>query len=221
MNQILSLMHNDTFMEFARLGILYAHLLACCIAIAMILKSDVKLVRSLFSQQARDSLSPQHLESLQRGVSRTLTVLWISGAAIIGLDVFVQGAEYLANPKLQAKIVVVSVLTLNGMVLHHAVLPRLARVGSLMDLAGPARLLAVGTGALSGVSWAFAALLGIGRPLSWKYSLSEILAAYPVAVVGGTVVMMVLIHIAQRRRDEDRVTHQATRQEWRMTAIAS
>jgi hypothetical protein len=35
-------------------------------------------------------------------------------------------------------------------------------------------------------------MLGVGRPLAWKYSLIELLAAYPILIVGGTTMMLTL-----------------------------
>jgi hypothetical protein len=45
---------------------------------------------------------------------------------------------------------------------------------------------------VSGVSWFYAAMLGIGRPLNNKYSLLEIMGAYPVLIVGGFASMVLL-----------------------------
>jgi hypothetical protein len=93
---------------------------------------------------------------------------------------------------LQAKVAIVTLLTINGGVLHYAVLPALKRAGSLLDLPLGSQMVAVFAGVVSAVSWLYAAMLGIGRPLNWKYSLIEILAAFPILVVGGFVTMLAL-----------------------------
>jgi len=69
-------------------------------------------------------------------------------------------------------------------VLHSLALPALQTTGSLLKLPVSMRNLAIFSGALSGVSWFYAALLGVGRPLAWKYSLVELMAAYPLMIVG-------------------------------------
>ena len=178
--------------EFTRMGIVYLHLIACCVAIGLVLMSDLEMVKQLIKADPDDKLDSRHLSGLQKTVSRALLALWITGAAIIALDASIKGWGYFANPKLQAKVAIVMLLTLNGFALHKYVLPLMEKAGSLLKLTFNQRMLAIFAGAVSGVSWFYAAMLGIGRPLNWKYSLGEILAAYPVLIVGGFVSMLLL-----------------------------
>jgi hypothetical protein len=60
-------------------------------------------------------------------------------------------------------------------------------------------MFALFSGALSGVSWLYAAMLGVGRPLAWKYSLTELLMAYPVLIVLGFATMVALTQWARNR----------------------
>jgi len=113
--------------------------------------------------------------------------------------------EYFLNPKLQAKIGIVVLLTFNGFLLHSAVLPALKKAGSILKLSFNLRMLALFSGALSGVSWFYAAMLGVGRPLAWKYSLVELLAAYPVLIVGGFGMMVLLTVWAKNKNAEGRM----------------
>jgi hypothetical protein len=186
-------------MEFARLGVLYVHLLACCVALGLILTSDLKMVRQLLNGDHAGPHHLAHMESLQTTVSYALIALWISGGAIIGLDVAEKGVSYFFNPKLQAKIGMVVVLTLNGYLLHAAVMPAMKKAGSLLNLAFNSRMLAIFSGAVSGVSWCYAAMLGVGRPLAWKYSVMELLAAYPLLIAGGFMAMLALTVWASER----------------------
>ena len=185
--------------EFLRMGIVYAHLIACCVAIGLVLLSDVDMVKRLVAADPADRLDPDHLSSLQTIVSRALMVLWLTGLALVTVDAMAKDWGILANPKLQSKIAIVCVLTLNGVVLHRQVLPLLQKAGTLLRLTFSQRMLAVFTGAVSGVSWFYAAMLGVGRPLNWKYSLLEILAAYPVLIAGGFVSMVALTAWSQRK----------------------
>lgn len=178
--------------EFTRMAVVYLHLIACCVAIGLVLTSDIAMVKQLFRANPNEKLDPKHLSDLQKTVSRALLALWVTGASLIALDVSLKGLEYLGNPKLQAKIAIVCLLTLNGFVLHKYVLPLMLKAGSLLKLSFNQRMVAIFAGALSGVSWFYAAMLGIGKPLNWKYSLVEILAAYPVLIVGGFASMMLL-----------------------------
>ena len=59
------------------------------------------------------------------------------------------------------------------------------------------------------MSWFYAAMLGVGRPLAWKYSLLELLAAYPVLIVGGFG-MMVLLTIWAKNKDAEARTERGS-----------
>jgi hypothetical protein len=88
-------------------------------------------------------------------------------------------------------------LTVNGIALQRVVLPALKKAGALMLLTFSDRMLAVFVGAVSAVSWFYAAFLGVGRPLNWKFSLTAIMAAWPVMVTGGFFLMVTLTAYAQ------------------------
>lgn len=178
-------------LELARMGVVYLHLVACCIAVGLVFMSDLDVVKRLLVGDAA-SFDARYLGGLHRTLTRALLVLWLTGTLLIGVDVWGKGVEVLANPKIQSKIGVVLLLTINGMVLHRKVLPMLLRAGALMRLEFSDRMLALFVGAISGVSWFYAAMLGIGRPLNWKYSLVQIMGAYPMLIAGGFVFMMFL-----------------------------
>jgi len=191
--------------EYIRLGVVYFHLIACCVAIGLVLTSDIAMVKQLLKGDVSGHHDDAHLESLQKTVSLALVALWITGIGIIGIDYAGKGMEYFLNPKLQAKIGIVVLLTFNGFLLHSAVLPALKKAGSILKLSFNLRMLALFSGALSGVSWFYAAMLGVGRPLAWKYSLVELLAAYPVLIVGGFAMMVLLTVWAKNKNAEGRM----------------
>ncbi|AOE86465.1 hypothetical protein [Pseudomonas sp. TCU-HL1] len=195
-----SLLEQDTTKELVRLAVVYAHLIACCVAVGLVLTSDLAMARQLLRGDDSAHCRPSHLESLQRTISLALLMLWVTGAVIILLDMSVKGWTYLLNPKLQAKVLIVALLTLNGMLLHQAVLPALARAGSLLGLPPAMRSLALFAGTVSAVSWFYAAMLGVGRPLAWKYSLAELMVAYPLLILAGYVAMSLLVGWASQRR---------------------
>ncbi|RCL28488.1 hypothetical protein C6A77_06690 [Pseudomonas sp. AFG_SD02_1510_Pfu_092] len=186
-------------MELVRLSVIYVHLLACCIAIGLVFASDAEMVRNLLKGQKEAGHDGQHMTRLQKSVANALIFLWITGAAVIGIDYLDKGMNYFANPKLQAKVIIVLLLTFNGMLLHRYVLPALLKAGNLLDLNFGVRMFALFSGALSGVSWLYAAMLGVGRPLAWKYSLTELLLAYPVLILLGFALMAALTQWARNR----------------------
>jgi len=197
-NTIMSLIENKEFMEFLRLGVIYVHLVACCVAIGLVLTSDIAMVRDLFKRKTFTEHDNAHMESLQKSVFIALIALWVTGAAIIGIDYLDKGMNYFMNPKLQAKVIIVALLTYNGIVLHRLVLPALQKAGSLLNLGFSARMMALFCGSLSAVSWMYAAMLGVGRPLAWKYSLTELLMAYPVLIALGFLMMFALTQRAKQ-----------------------
>lgn len=198
-NTIIGLFGQKESMEFLRLGVVYVHLLACCVAIGLVFASDAAMVKDLLKGRVSSGHDNDHMASLQKSVSNALIFLWVTGAAIIGIDYLDKGMAYFANPKLQAKVIIVLLLTFNGMLLHRYVLPAMMKAGSLLDLQINVRMFALFSGALSGVSWLYAAMLGVGRPLAWKYSLTELLMAYPVLIVLGFAMMVALTQWARKR----------------------
>lgn len=198
-NTITGLFGQKESMEFLRLGVVYVHLLACCVAIGLVFASDAAMVKDLLKGRVSSGHDNDHMASLQKSVSNALIFLWVTGAAIIGIDYLDKGMAYFANPKLQAKVIIVLLLTFNGMLLHRYVLPAMLKAGSLLDLQINVRMFALFSGALSGVSWLYAAMLGVGRPLAWKYSLTQLLMAYPVLIVLGFAMMVALTQWARKR----------------------
>jgi hypothetical protein len=185
-------------MEFARLALVYTHLIACCIALGAILTSDIAMLARIF--QGRDDEPDTHMQFLKSAVSIALVVLWGTGLFFVWQDSTSSGfAHTLANPKLQGKIIVVTLLTLNGLVLHYSVLPMLSKAGSILKLNPGQRLWAIWSGALSGVSWMYAAFLGIARPLAWKCPLQHLLLAYPFLLAAAFAGVSCLTYWALRR----------------------
>ena len=182
-----------------RLGIVYVHLIACCVAIGLVLTNDIAFVTQMLKGDPTARENPDHLSVLQNTVTVALITLWATGIAVVVLDASTAGWAYYLNPKLQAKFVIVSLLTLNGLVLHNAILPAIIKAGALVHLSLSRRTLAVFSGSVSAVSWFYAAMLGIGRPLNWKYSLGELLVMYPVFIAGGFVTMLLLTIWAKYR----------------------
>lgn len=184
--------------ELVRLGVAYLHLIACCVAIGLVFMSDLDMVKRLLLGDSA-TLDARHLGSLQQTLKRALLLLWLTGTGLVAIDVWTRGLDVLLNPALQSKFAIVVLLTVNGVVLHRTVLPVLKRAGALMRLTFGERTLAVFSGAVSGVSWFYAAMLGISRPLEARFSLVQILAGYPVLVAGCFLAMVVLTAWTQSR----------------------
>lgn len=188
--------------EFFRLGTVYAHLVACSVAIGSILLNDLAVVRQLISGNPYQGQDAKHLQHLHVTVSHALLALWLTGALIMSIDVAAKGMAYFDNPKLQAKIIIVCLLTLNGILLHNTVLPMMKKAKSLLNLSFGQCNFALFTGIFSASSWFYAALLGVGRPLSWKYPLTTLLLPYPALIAGGMAGMLCIVAWARYRTDK-------------------
>lgn len=185
--------------EFFRLAIVYGHLIACSVAIGSILVSDLAVVKQLISGDPYRGQDAKHLQHLQKTVSLALLALWLSGAVIIAIDLAAKGMGYFDNPKLQAKIIIVCLLTLNGILLHNTVLPVMKKAKSLLNLSSAQRSFALFTGTFSATSWFYAAMLGVGRPLSWKYPLTVLFTPYAGLFAGSFAGMLGLVAWARYR----------------------
>jgi hypothetical protein len=196
--------NQDLLLEFGRLALVYVHLIACCVALGLVLSSDVAMLRALLQDDPSSRRKKaQNLHNLQNVVYFALVALWATGTAIVTLDALVKGGwGYFANPKIQAKILVVFLLTVNGVLLHTVVLPWMEKAGSLLNMSFRQTIISVVAGVISGVSWLYAAFMGVGRPLAWKYSLLELMAAWPMLVMGGFMGMLLLVTWCKYRNEE-------------------
>lgn len=132
------------------------------------------------------------LHNLSRVVMGGLALVILSGIAHVYLH-----PEMLHNSGFLAKMTIVFVIAANGFVFHARVLPHLeAHVDERMDEQTLCEELAVmaTSGAISGVSWYSALILGFLLPFALPYWL--LINAYLVLVVGAvTAAYLVLSHI--------------------------
>ncbi len=170
-------------MEVLRVALIFCHLLGFSVALYLVMREDLR-----FLLTSRFDLG--ELAVTARDVSRALALLLVSGAAVIWLDTGFQLEEIAARPKLVAKIIVVSVLTVNGALLHLVLFPMLAGPAARTR---PAAILASVLGAVSSVSWLYASFLGVANPLAGQLGLNGFLGLYASAVAGGIVVSLAVV----------------------------
>jgi hypothetical protein len=169
-------------MDLLKIILTYLHLIACCLAIGPILINDAGILIWLWGGHVEKRANK--LRHLKQIVCWMLAVLWITGLLLIAHQAAHDGwGTTLSNPKLQAKIFVVALLTLNGAFLHYRVLPMMDKARSLLRLDAANRTRAIVAGAVSGVSWMYAAFLGTARPLSFKAPLVDLLIPYPFLIM--------------------------------------
>lgn len=111
---------------------------------------------------------------LSRAVTVGLALLWITGGLLILLNYQIE-PQYITNPKLWAKILIVVGLTFNGILIHNKVLPALKqkmgeRLFEGMQVKSIAALTFVG--AVSFTSWVFPMVLGKASELNYVTPMS-------------------------------------------------
>jgi hypothetical protein len=180
--------------------IVYAHLLAACVAVGILLIQDLALARS-----KGNPLSATAIRDLTKSAEImfiALIVLWISGLSLVLLGYLENPQQYLMNPKLWAKFTVVSVLTLNGIALHYFSFPRVTSRRGLLGLPTFEQILVTLTGALSSVSWLFACYLGIARPWNYTVDYSFVMFIYSGLLVGAFIVAGEVLRAMRRAEPE-------------------
>lgn len=165
---------DSTVHDIGRMLLIFVHVIACAIAIGFAFFADYRIVKSHGWPTRQDR---EIVQQVSRFVLAALVVLWISGAGVIVLDFghLPSLTELAKRPKLVTKLVVVSVLTVNGLLIHAYALPRLRKLDRI----------AVVTGGISGASWVFAAFVGVGKPLGALLTVGQFLALYALALLIG------------------------------------
>lgn len=173
--------------ECARVALIYIHLIASMFAVSSVLSADVRL---LFGKLKR-----QHLRFTVDTVAYSLVVLWFTGLTLVWLDTGFAPAEMVLRSKLLLKLVVVSILTLNGLILHWLSFPVLLSKNALSHRA--IVLLAV-TGSISTASWLLAALIGVAEPLA-RFPIQYLLQGYLLLMTATVLVSLTCIPIFRNR----------------------
>lgn len=116
------------------------------------------------------------IEFISKNVIAGLVILWISGFAFI-VYYYHFSPEYLYNQKVWAKIFVVSMLTINGVLVHRVVLPYLKKtIGyTLFELLSNSEIRVMASiGAMSFISWLFPIVLGVTKTLNFTATALQI-----------------------------------------------
>ena len=151
-------------------------------------------------------------EVLSRVVTWGLVILWTTGIALIWINTM-DKPEYLTNQKLWAKIAIVVLLTANGILIHHKILPYLkASVGKRLFEGMAKRMLAAFTlvGSVSFVSWTTPFILGKASELNYVTPMWLILAVFSVAVLLAWITSFALMNSLAWIQDKARKFAEAT-----------
>ena len=151
----------------ARQILLYGHVIAFALALATIIKEDVQL---LWAKR----IDAASLLATAKLVKWLLLALWLTGVPMVLQDIGTDVSLLLTKPKLVTKLIVVGMLTLNGLLLHFVAFPMVAKPKNPKTAASVAAML----GAVSIASWLYASFVGTSRIVAPHLSLQDFLLLY-------------------------------------------
>ena len=161
----------ELLIAVARQLLLFAHALAFAFAIVTVIRQDVALLMIRRIDAAK-------LKSTGHRIALLLGLLWITGASLIALDA-TDLRTIITAPKMATKLVVVSMLTLNGVVLHWVAFPLMTQPQTRPRFAATICVLC---GSISFVTWLYAAFLGVGRLIAPRMDFSAFMGLYGVGL---------------------------------------
>ncbi|MDO9435679.1 hypothetical protein [Hydrogenophaga sp.] len=174
--------------------LVFTHLIATCAAIGTIVLTDLRLIARAMGYRVVIP-PPERLET--RIVTVALMVLYLTGVALVAAGV--QGAsDYLTNPKLQAKLALVVLLTLNAFILHLWVFPILGRARTVSRWKRRDRLVVAASVSLSNSLWFYCAFLGVARLWNGTVSLGFVLLVALMVWAVTLLMAHVLLVVASR-----------------------
>lgn len=171
--------------------LVFLHLLAAAMALGAIVATDLRLLSKLAQDRVR--IAPPNA-FVARIVMLALLLLYVTGGALVFTG-WLGDPATLANPKLQAKVLFVVLLTLNAFVLHRLTFPRLARGRRVARWRAADWLVVAVPVALSNFLWMFCAFLGTARAWNHTIAFGDIVAVavalYVVAQIGVFAVLAI------------------------------
>lgn len=177
-----------------RTGLRVIHLGGLVLGVGSATLLDLIIARFILMR----GISPEHvyiIDFSSKIVSIGLALLWISGIGFLIHYGFYEPAK-LENPKIWAKIAIVGVLSVNGLLVHYFLLPRIReQVGKrLLEGLSPFDCsLVLMAGTVSVISWYVPLILGAIPQLNFVVPAEVILSGYALLVVAVNVIIQIAI----------------------------
>ena len=170
-------------MAVTRMTVILAHIFAVITAGAAIAFGDY----AIFGGR---NINTVLLHQAGRVVIIALGALWLTGLMVIWLETRFEWSLLIAQPKLLAKLTVVSVLTLNGIALHHLAFNRLQALPQ--QPIHNTKLLVI-LGAISVVTWLYATFLGLAKPVTPLLGYAGFMGLYLLLLTAGIATALLLM----------------------------
>jgi hypothetical protein len=162
---------------------LFTHVLFFVYAFYIISRSDYKIF-------ILKEIDVEELKSDSKIVMILLAGLLVTGVGLVYITSGFDLQKISANPKVSAKIIVVLVMCLNALVLHLFSIPLLE---SRNNASGYYASIISITGAISAVSWIYAAFVGLSRVVLPIMSFDGYIFLYEIFMIFGIVVALVTV----------------------------
>lgn len=156
-----------------------AHLVGLALGAGAALTADIFILRHGLTKRIEKRVVDT-AEFLGGIVALGLALLWMSGLALMA-EALLTKPQFYANEKFWAKFVIVTILTVNGLIVHNVVLPKLkSQMGRRLFDGMPAaeRAALCAAGAVSGVSWMLPILLGSAKEWSNVATFADVMTLY-------------------------------------------
>ena len=178
--------------------LLLVHFVGLALSIGSLFILDLRFATLLIGRQVRhfDIVLAQRFAP---AVKLGLVLLWTSGLGLL-FESAVKAPHLLADPKLQAKVIIVVILTINGILVEKLCLPAISRSegrGLFASLTRVARFQLITIAGISYVSWYFAALLAVANKVDINLAAD---AATILQCYGYTLAVAVALGVLTVRR---------------------
>jgi hypothetical protein len=172
----------------------FLHLVGVCLALGMILLTDARLLARVVGYRV---VIPPPSRFETRVITAALVLLTLTGLALIAYGLAAR-PDYLANPKLQVKLVLVATLAVNAVVLHRVVFPLLERARPVSRWTSASRWRVALSVGLSNSLWFYCAFLGIARPWNFTLPFWQVFVVAPVLWLLLTLAIRFTLTLAAR-----------------------
>jgi hypothetical protein len=178
------------------------HLFGVAIGAGGAFMSDVMFMNSIRDKKFSNT-EVRFLQLASNTVWIGVIILLLSGIGIVASD----PATYLSSSKFLAKMTIVGMITINGLVFHYSHFPLIRRHVNVSISTSHEflrkRAYIVASGAISVVSWSSAIILGALRNVQWSYV--HIISAYAAVLVAVVAISVLckdfILPSTARRRD--------------------